>query len=1222
MVGALENQLVSTSNLTKVVATQAAQMIPYVGANVEARTVIVDLINNALGPGTVSLQTLNTWVGKNSVSLGQMNAIVATSTINASALGLALTDNLNTALSQSIIDAEGGGKALSTFATDLYSGDTANQAFYKSGQQVIAMLLQQSGNSVPKAQLAFEQYTGALGLNKSQADALWNDITARGIPSLNQMGVSALGLKNNSLAPLGVGIDTTAGKVANLSKYLLAVPKSITSQVTVHGSGTGGINIVPTPSGLPSGNAAFTTLAQGGLIRMGSGPTADDVPILASKGETVVSAADSKKLAPAFRAIGVPGYAYGGITGSKLPSLPGWAGGIAAADAGDIEVAFAKAMIAKIQAAYNAKATAAAAAAISTGGIGLTGVSNSSAVAALQSAAAKKGWTGAQWQDLVNVEMREAGFNLTATNPSSGAYGMAQFINGPSEYYQYGGNPNTAAGQAVAMVNYIACVPLDGRILTRAGWKTYSQVKVGDETVGYDQATGKSAWTKVTAVHHYESGPVTRLSSNRVNLRSTPNHRWLTEKSIQTGKATYRREEFTETQHISTRHRIRLAAPHDDQDGLPITLVEAELLGWIAGDGHVSYPSPKSVSASVFQSESKPKQLASLRVLLEGSPHTEYTRPPVSGRASIHQFRLRSPYVRDLFNRSGYEGDLELMVLRMSAEQRAAFIAGLLEADGYLRPESNGRRGRPGGTWIFCQNDGPVLRAFMLAAYLSGYWCNATDSAGQKHITLGSPYVGSGSGFHREDLDEQPVWCVTTELGSWTVEQSGQVFLTGNSRYGNPANAWAHELAYGWYKAGGLIPGMAAGGTVAGLRATLAAEQAGERSHYFGFEHSYAIGPAKYRTARTMKDLATLASDQGYETRAYAALAGSGLTTSNLRWLGSQARDVLSTTNDADLSKAASAGGHPVWRADLRKYLSQIIATSAGTVPGVVSTGGKTGGGGTGPPVVSGGGTSGGTTGTSGGSTGSTSTGSTSTTAPVTVTSITNPLTADLPLITAAFMSFLNDINAFAADLTTIAPGGTGTGATAAAGSLPRITKVYGGSGGVLSADLNAILGNLSGVASQPLTVTMSDGTTTTEANPLATEVPVVTSSFRSFLADVSAALAGSAPGTAGTSSISADVASLLKDLRAASMPAMAMGGRVSSYDKGGYLPPGMSMAWNGTGSPEPVGAAGQKIDVTISFDASAAAALTPQMLRAIKYEVRTRGGGSVQKAFGNHEVS
>jgi hypothetical protein len=66
-----------------------------------------------------------------------------------------------------------------------------------------------------------------------------------------------------------------------------------------------------------------------------------------------------------------------------------------------------------------------------------------------------RGWAG-QWGAINAVEMAEAGWSLTARNPSSGAYGIAQFINGPSEYYQWGGNPNTAAGQIVAFYNYIA----------------------------------------------------------------------------------------------------------------------------------------------------------------------------------------------------------------------------------------------------------------------------------------------------------------------------------------------------------------------------------------------------------------------------------------------------------------------------------------------------------------------------------------------------------------------------------------------------------------------------------------------------------------------------------------------------------------------------------------------------------------------------------------------
>lgn len=76
--------------------------------------------------------------------------------------------------------------------------------------------------------------------------------------------------------------------------------------------------------------------------------------------------------------------------------------------------------------------------------------------ALMQQMAAAKGWTGSQWAALNAVEMAEAGYSLTATNPGSGAYGLAQFINGPSEYAQYGGNANTAAGQITGMLNYIA----------------------------------------------------------------------------------------------------------------------------------------------------------------------------------------------------------------------------------------------------------------------------------------------------------------------------------------------------------------------------------------------------------------------------------------------------------------------------------------------------------------------------------------------------------------------------------------------------------------------------------------------------------------------------------------------------------------------------------------------------------------------------------------------
>lgn len=67
--------------------------------------------------------------------------------------------------------------------------------------------------------------------------------------------------------------------------------------------------------------------AEGGRVMVGSGPRSDDVLARVSKGETVVSAAHSSVLAPIFSAVGVPGYAAGGIP-NPLKSIGGFFSGL------------------------------------------------------------------------------------------------------------------------------------------------------------------------------------------------------------------------------------------------------------------------------------------------------------------------------------------------------------------------------------------------------------------------------------------------------------------------------------------------------------------------------------------------------------------------------------------------------------------------------------------------------------------------------------------------------------------------------------------------------------------------------------------------------------------------------------------------------------------------------------------------------------------------------
>lgn len=92
----------------------------------------------------------------------------------------------------------------------------------------------------------------------------------------------------------------------------------------------------------------------------------------------------------------------------------------------------------------------------SSGGSGLPKGGNDAANAKLgQAMAAQKGWTGAQWTALNNIAMAESGWNASADNPSSGAWGIPQALPGSkmaSAGADWKTNPRT---QIAWMLEYI-----------------------------------------------------------------------------------------------------------------------------------------------------------------------------------------------------------------------------------------------------------------------------------------------------------------------------------------------------------------------------------------------------------------------------------------------------------------------------------------------------------------------------------------------------------------------------------------------------------------------------------------------------------------------------------------------------------------------------------------------------------------------------------------------
>jgi WXG100 family type VII secretion target len=378
-----------------------------------------------------------------------------------------------------------------------------------------------------------------------------------------------------------------------------------------------------------------------------------------------------------------------------------------------------------------------------------------------------------------------------------------------------GGNPNA--------INNWDCVPIDTTILTRRGWLKHDEVRVGDETIGYNQADGSSAWTRISRVVHHEDAPLVRLGNSRWHATTTPNHRWLTLPRVslrrtdlpatcpecawepraasepENGVAVHRRKmhgvvppkqqhvhstqpAFVTTEDVRSRDRLMLAAPAKTKPGIDITVREAAILGWIAGDGHVE---SRRHRPTVSIAQSKSPMVEKIRELLDGVPHADYVDDR-GGCGPRHQFRLDHDYAQDLLARAGHPKSAAVtQVLAMSTEQRAAWLEAITDAEGT-------RSMRPGYTKpqvIIYQAPGTVLGAIALAVYLAGSRPRVLNIERSAQRDAWSPEMAvrsntpvvTGAFLTKEDAGRADVWCVTTELGTWTAREDDHIFLTGNS---------------------------------------------------------------------------------------------------------------------------------------------------------------------------------------------------------------------------------------------------------------------------------------------------------------------------------------------------------------------------------------------------------------------------------------------------------
>lgn len=296
----------------------------------------------------------------------------------------------------------------------------------KQGEYIAHTLLNELNNAVIAyggTKKAVDAYAKAIANQGAQSDAA-RAARQRLIADILQTGHNA---------------EWSKGKIAGMISTVLGIPVKRAIQIVMTGNGSyviHGSGYVGGPSGRsgtgrlgvgPSGHITTGQMkAGGGYIRGPGTSTSDSIPAYLSAGEYVVKAAAVAKYGThMMNMINTQRFAGGGQVQPAGVVLAGntdvLSGRYAVSSYNSFEKTFEDSMISAMRASI--QRAAAAAMAFFGSGVSASGPLQQFARKLL----AAYGWSN-QWTQFNDVVMRESGWNVHATNPSSGAYGIPQAL--------------------------------------------------------------------------------------------------------------------------------------------------------------------------------------------------------------------------------------------------------------------------------------------------------------------------------------------------------------------------------------------------------------------------------------------------------------------------------------------------------------------------------------------------------------------------------------------------------------------------------------------------------------------------------------------------------------------------------------------------------------------------------------------------------------------------
>lgn len=332
---------------------------------------------------------------------------------------------------------------------------------------------------------------------------------------------------------------------------------------------------------------------------------------------------------------------------------------------------------------------------------------------------------------------------------------------------------------------YNKCVDTETKILTQRGWLSHKEVRVGDETLSINPATGLSEWDTVEAVHIYPGEhEVVEWSGRTFSAVTTPEHRWFVRKN----RANWNwRWKTTST--LARNDQIPRALPCSTLPTDPkYTDAFVELVAWLWTEG-----SQEGNTLSIGQSfKIHPENCVRIqRALMEMCPEPIRSRnswkpaPYWSVSEKFSRFyigKVLSEPLLEVFSK--HKVVKPEFIRSLTTAQLQLFVDVSVLGDGHQHEERTTNVGQENEEQLFALQLACALLgiATSIIQRQDGYWrLNIQNDRWATPVASMLNANNEGRLTETKQVISSGVWCVTTKNGTWFARRDGKTYFTGNS---------------------------------------------------------------------------------------------------------------------------------------------------------------------------------------------------------------------------------------------------------------------------------------------------------------------------------------------------------------------------------------------------------------------------------------------------------